>query len=174
MCVGQQIFADLTTKELWLEPMRCRYNIRSAFALLCVFLVAWCQSQATPKCPTRKISKKVDRQAVEELQRAINEGHDPWRKDPKAAAALEIMDFDPAYKGTRLSIYSLPLRAVVVKQTVAVFVHDTPDGKRSYRMTLERFRWLLPLAKNWDEMVWTPTRIEVSECASASSKKQEK
>lgn len=169
-----KLLLTFTTKELWLDPMRCRCNVRSAFTLLCVLSIAWCPSQATPKCPTRKISKKVDRQAVEELQRAINEGHDPWRKDPKAAAALEIMDFDPAYKETRLSIYSLPLRAVVVKQTVAVFVHDTADGKRSYRMTLERFRWLLPLAKNWDGMVWTPTRIEVSECPSASDKKQEK
>jgi len=36
------------------------------------------------------------------------------------------------------------------------------DGRALYRVTVQRFDWLLPIAKNTESIVWVPTSIEIS------------
>ena len=35
------------------------------------------------------------------------------------------------------------------------------DSRALYRVTVERFAWLLPIAKNTGSIVWVPTSIEM-------------
>jgi hypothetical protein len=35
------------------------------------------------------------------------------------------------------------------------------DGRATYRVTVERFEWLLPIAGDADALVWVPTTTEI-------------
>jgi hypothetical protein len=35
------------------------------------------------------------------------------------------------------------------------------DGRALYRVTVERFDWLLPFARNQESIVWVPTSTEI-------------
>jgi hypothetical protein len=35
------------------------------------------------------------------------------------------------------------------------------DGRALYRVTIERFDWLLPIAKDSESIVWVPTSTEI-------------
>jgi hypothetical protein len=41
------------------------------------------------------------------------------------------------------------------------FEWATLDGRVRYHVTVERFDWLLPIAKNVESMVWVPTSTEI-------------
>jgi hypothetical protein len=41
------------------------------------------------------------------------------------------------------------------------FEWTPPDGRATYRVTVERFDWLLPIAKDADAVVWVPTMTEI-------------
>ena len=35
------------------------------------------------------------------------------------------------------------------------------DGRATYRVTVQRFEWLLPIVKDADRVVWVPTMTEI-------------
>jgi len=43
----------------------------------------------------------------------------------------------------------------------AVYTFHSLDGQTTYRITLRRYRWLLPTAGTAHEMVWLPARTEI-------------
>jgi hypothetical protein len=43
----------------------------------------------------------------------------------------------------------------------AAFEWTPFDGRATYRVTVERFEWLLPIAKDTNGVVWVPTKTEI-------------
>jgi hypothetical protein len=104
---------------------------------------------------------RIDRRAIENLQRWVNGGHDDWCKDAREVAATELRRVAPEFSGGRLDLVSL-LGAAEKSSTQAAFTWTSIDGSASYRVTVQRFAWLKPVAGKVSNEVWVPTRIEVT------------
>jgi len=86
----------------------------------------------------------IDRARVENLQRWVSAGHADWCKDARLVAAEELWRLAPDFSGDGFELHPL---------------HD--DAGDGYRVTVERFGWLLPIAKNAESIVWVPTSSEI-------------
>jgi len=106
----------------------------------------------------------VDRAEIENLQRWVASGHEDWCKDPRLVAAEELKRIadDFARDATELNAVELEEGADDNGGAKKVAFEWTPlDGRATYRVTVERFEWLLPIAKDADAMVWVPTATEI-------------
>jgi len=113
----------------------------------------------------RVVSQRaVDRAEIENLQRWVAAGHEDWCKDARLVAAEELKRIAADYAGD-----TQELGAVEVTETAGtansarkVAFEWTPlDGRATYRVTVERFEWLLPIAQATDAVVWVPTMAEI-------------
>jgi len=107
------------------------------------------------------LKTKLDRHKIENLQRWVSAGHEEWCKDARLVAMDELRRVAPAFAGNEADMEALPLDAEQASENRAVFVWTSPDGKASYRVTVERFEWLLPIAGEADSIVWVPTHAEI-------------
>jgi hypothetical protein len=107
------------------------------------------------------VSRGVDRAKVETLQRWVNAGHEEWCKDARLVAMDEMKRLAPAFAGSAGDLEALPLDTESADAERAVFVWSSPDGTSTYRVTVERFGWLLQLAGEPNSIVWVPTHAEV-------------
>ena len=105
-------------------------------------------------------SRVVDRVKIENLQRWVNAGHDEWCKDARLVAMDELRRVAPVFAGDAADLEALPLDEEVASENHAVFGWASPDGRATYRVTVERFDWLLPVAGDADSIVWVPTHVE--------------
>jgi hypothetical protein len=103
----------------------------------------------------------VDRAKVETLQRWVNAGHEEWCKDARLVAIDEMKRVTPTFAGGATDLEALPLDTDSEDVGRAVFVWSPPDGSATYRITVERFDWLLPLAGEVNSIVWVPTHAEI-------------
>jgi hypothetical protein len=108
-----------------------------------------------------QLKPEVDRHKIENLQRWVSAGHEEWCKDARLVAMDELRRVAPAFAGNSDDMEALPLDAESASDNRAVFVWTSPDGKASYRLTVERFAWLLPIAGEADSIVWVPTHAEL-------------
>jgi hypothetical protein len=107
------------------------------------------------------VRPELDRHKIENLQRWVTAGHEEWCKDARLVAMDELRRVAPAFAGNSADLDALPLDTELALDNRAVFVWSSPDGKASYRVTVERFGWLLPIAGDADAIVWVPTRAEI-------------
>ena len=113
----------------------------------------------------RLVSYQVlDRPAIENLQRWVAAGHEDWCKDPRLVAAGQLRriaaDFDAG--ATELSRVESGGSAPDGGSAEKLSFEWTPlDGRATFRVTVERFAWLLPIAKQADSLVWVPTVTEI-------------
>ena len=107
------------------------------------------------------VSRSVDRVKIENLQRWVSSGHEEWCKDARLVAMDELRRVAPAFVDNSADLEVLPLDAEATSAEHAVFVWTSPDGRATYRVTVERFSWLLPIAGETDSIVWVPTHAEV-------------
>ncbi|HLZ13608.1 MAG TPA: hypothetical protein VKP58_13560 [Candidatus Acidoferrum sp.] len=107
------------------------------------------------------VRPEMDRHKIENLQRWVSAGHEEWCKDARLVAMDELRRVAPAFAGNSNDMESLPLDTESASENRAVFVWTSPDGKASYRVTVERFAWLLPIAGEADAIVWVPTHAEI-------------
>jgi hypothetical protein len=114
---------------------------------------------AEPKEHRAVYNFSVERAKIEDLQRWVNAGHDSWCREPQLVAAvslrrvlLESGDFDLA---------SLPLEVEHSQKTSAVYIFHSLDGNTTYRVTVRRYHWLLPVAGNLRKMIWVPEHAEI-------------
>jgi hypothetical protein len=107
------------------------------------------------------MSLSVDRAKVETLQRWVNAGHEEWCKDARLVAMDEMKRAAPAFAGGAADLEALPLDTDSEDAGRVVFVWSSPDGRATYRITVERFDWLLPIAGEVNSIVWVPTHAEV-------------
>ena len=104
---------------------------------------------------------ELDRHKIENLHRWVSAGHEEWCKDARLVAMDELRRVAPPFAGNEADVEALPLDTELASDNRAVFVWTSPDGKASYRMTVERFGWLLPIAGDADGIVWVPTHAEI-------------
>ena len=90
--------------------------------------------------------RTINRAEVENLQRWVSSGHADWCKDARLVAAEELWRLAPEYSGDGFELNT------VGAETIA------NDGNR---VTVERFDWLLPIARDTEAIVWVPTSTEI-------------
>jgi hypothetical protein len=106
----------------------------------------------------------VDRAEIENLQRWVAAGHEDWCKDPRLVAAEELkrMAADFADDATEMNVVNLSEDSYGSAGAKKVAFEWTPlDGRATYRVTVERLEWLLPIAKDVNAAVWVPTMTEI-------------
>jgi hypothetical protein len=102
----------------------------------------------------------VDRARVENLQRWVDAGHDPWCRDPQSVAAMALRRLAPEFSNYDFELASLTTGNEKVSPTQAVYTFHSIDGHTSYRITLRRFRWQTKTASSPNERIWIPVRSE--------------
>jgi hypothetical protein len=101
----------------------------------------------------------VDRAVVQNLQRWVNAGHDPWCRDPQLVAAAALRRVSPEFSDYELA--SLILELERSQKTKAIYTFHSVDGRTIYRITLRRYLWLLPISGSLQQMIWVPERAEI-------------
>ena len=104
--------------------------------------------------------RAVDRVAVENLQRWVAAGHEDWCKDPRLVAANELTRITPDFGGDAVKVSTDDLKEIPHEKKMT-FSWAPLDGRAIYRITVERFDWLLPIAKDTNGIVWVPTVVEI-------------
>jgi hypothetical protein len=114
-------------------------------------------SQIQPKEHRVVLNFPLDHAQAEDLQRWVNAGHDPWCRDPQlvAASALtrvssQFSEYEPA-----------SLQLETSEKTKAVYSFHSLDGQTTYRITLRRYRFLLPTAGSLQRIIWIPETAEI-------------
>jgi len=151
------------------KEMRKIAGVVCSASLVIVLAGAMCVAPvaATAKSgdETRVVSyRAVDRAEVENLQRWVAAGHEDWCKDARLVAAEELKrlaaDFvDDASELTTVNIGESSGDSNGAKKMA--FEWTPLDGRATYRVTVERFEWLLPIAGDADAVVWVPTTTEI-------------
>jgi hypothetical protein len=116
-------------------------------------------TQPQPKEHRAVFNLPVDRAKVRDLQRWVNAGHDTWCRDPHLVAEASLRRISPD-----LALYesaSLPLERETSQKTRTVYVFHSLDGRSTYRITLRRYRFLLPEAGAIRQIIWIPESAEI-------------
>jgi len=103
----------------------------------------------------------LDRAEIENLQRWVAAGHEAWCKDARLVASEQLKRFAPDYEGDASELSATDPDALTEGANEVSFEWTAPDGRATYRVTVERFEWLLPIAKSEDAIVWIPTATEI-------------
>ena len=104
--------------------------------------------------------RAIDRPEVENLQRWVSAGHADWCKDARLVAAEELKRVAAEYSDEAQELDAVEDQDLSSGNR-ATFEWATFDGRVAYRVTVERFEWLLPIARNVESMVWVPTNTEI-------------
>ena len=104
--------------------------------------------------------RAIDRAEAENLQRWVSAGHADWCKDPRLVAAEELKRVAAEYSDEGFELHAVVDQDLSNRNRVTI-EWATVDGRVAYRVTVERFEWLLPIAKNVESMVWVPTSTEI-------------
>jgi hypothetical protein len=108
-----------------------------------------------------EVSRDLNRVKIENLQRWVSSGHEEWCKDARLVALDELRRVAPMFAGDSADLEALPLDAESESAQRAVFVWNSPDDRATYRVTVERFAWLLPIAGDANAIVWVPTHAQI-------------
>jgi hypothetical protein len=106
----------------------------------------------------------LDRAEIENLQRWVASGHEAWCKDPRLVAAADLRRIAANFADGAAELNQLGPAAAGGNgsRKKLAFEWTPPDGRATYRVTVERFDWLLPIAKDADGVVWVPTITEIT------------
>ncbi len=105
--------------------------------------------------------RHINQADVENLQRWVSSGHADWCKDARLVAAEELWRLAPEYSGDGFELNAISAEPVASGGNRVTFEWTPRDGRALYRVTVERFDWLLPIAKNSESIVWMPTSTEI-------------
>jgi hypothetical protein len=111
--------------------------------------------------PRVLVCPALGRAEIENLQRWVTAGHESGSKDARLVAARALAQMAPDFTGDAMQLEAADPIADGSGVTRATFAWAPLDGGRLYRVTVERFPWLLPIAKDTEGIVWVPTRIEI-------------
>jgi hypothetical protein len=76
-------------------------------------------------------------------------------------AAEELWRLAPEYSGDGFELNAIGAESIANGSKRVTFEWAPLDGRALYRVTVERFDWLLPIAKDTEAIVWVPTSTEV-------------
>jgi hypothetical protein len=105
--------------------------------------------------------RTINRAEVENLQRWVSSGHADWCKDARLVAAEELWRLAPEYSGDGLELNAISDQTIANGGDRVTFEWASMDGRAVYRVTVERFDWLLPIASDTEAIVWVPTSTEI-------------
>jgi hypothetical protein len=129
-------------------------------------LILWTLGAATIQIATAQTREhrevrnfSMDRAHIETLQRWVNSGHDAWCRDPQLVASAAVRLVSPQF--SEFEPASFPVEGEHSRVTKAIYTYHSLDGRTTYRIALRRFRWLLPTAGTFRQMIWVPERAEI-------------
>jgi hypothetical protein len=67
----------------------------------------------------------------------------------------------PEYSGDGFELNTVGADPIASDGNRVTFEWAPMDGRALYRVTVERFDWLLPIARDTETMVWVPTSTEI-------------
>jgi hypothetical protein len=105
--------------------------------------------------------RTINRAEVENLQRWVSSGHADWCKDARLVAAEELWRLAPEYSGDGFELNAIGVETTGNGGNRVTFEWTPMDGRALYRVTVERFDWLLPIARDAEAIVWVPTSAEI-------------
>jgi hypothetical protein len=105
--------------------------------------------------------RTVNRAEVENLQRWVSSGHADWCKDARLVAAEELWRLAPEYSGDGFELNTISDQTIANGGDRVTFEWAAMNGRMLYRVTVERFDWLLPIARDTEAIVWVPTSTEI-------------
>jgi hypothetical protein len=115
--------------------------------------------QIQPKEHRVVVNFPIDRAKAEDLQRWVNDGHDPWCRDPQLAAAAALRRVSSRFSEYELASLSVELESS--EKTKAIYTFHSLDGRTTYRITLRRYRFLLRSAGSLHRIIWIPETAEI-------------
>lgn len=102
-----------------------------------------------------------DRVAIENLQRWVNGGHDTWCRIPQMVASAELRRISSEYPGDQIELTEVPAGNGAANPNRIVYTWTTLDGSTTYRVAVERYSWLLPIAGKTESIIWVPAHVEI-------------
>ena len=105
--------------------------------------------------------RNINRSEVENLQRWVSSGHADWCKDARLVAAEGLWRLAAEYSGDGFELNAISAEPIANDGNRVTFEWAPMDGRALYRVTVERFDWLLPIAKDSESLVWVPTSTEI-------------
>jgi len=105
--------------------------------------------------------RNINRSEVENLQRWVSSGHADWCKDARLVAAEELWRLAAEYSGDGFDLNAISAEPIANGGNRVTYEWAPMDGRALYRVTVERFDWLLPIAKDSESIVWVPTSTEI-------------
>jgi hypothetical protein len=116
-------------------------------------------AQIRPKEHRTVFNFPFDRLQAEDLQRWVNAGHDPWCRDPQLVAVAALGRLSSQFADAELA--SFPLEQENSDNFKAVYTYHSLDGRFTYRITLRRYRFLIPTAGTLRQTIWLPETAEI-------------
>jgi hypothetical protein len=107
-------------------------------------------------CKTLAVTRPTRSQVIE-LQKLVNNGHEPWWLDANAVAAQEVLKRENTAK-EHYDVYGVPLTELRKTTQSALLEYST--GSKSYRIRLYRPKWLLTISNEWKNTIWLVDAIE--------------
>jgi hypothetical protein len=113
-------------------------------------------------CRTKKIDIKISRRMLVQQERAEEGGHQPWRSDAKAVARLGVVQADRRMRPAEID--GLQGHIVLESKMKTIFLFESSARKKSYRVTVQRFRIYMPDSHKPTTTVWWTTKVVVTDC----------
>jgi len=112
---------------------------------------------------TRVLSYRAqDRAEIENLQRWVAAGHEDWCKDARLVAAEELKRLAADFADDAAALTAANTGESFDGGAKKLTFEWTPlDARATYRVTVARFEWLLPIAGDAEAVVWVPTATEI-------------
>ena len=76
-------------------------------------------------------------------------------------AAEELWRLAPEYSGDGFELNTVGAETIANDGNRVTFEWAAMNGRVLYRVTVERFDWLLPIARDTEAIVWVPTSTEI-------------
>jgi hypothetical protein len=113
-------------------------------------------------CSTRKVVHKPNPKEVAEIERAVAEGHQPWRNDVQNVARATPAQDDPALDIHKVD--EMECSTIRKSETKAILLFSAHGLRDSYRITLKRLRWKNPATGENQWTAWWPTETLITHC----------
>lgn len=145
--------------------LNSNYEWTKVHAYLGVAVMFLMPTNIAAQCRTVSFPQKTSRHAVEDFQKWINEGHEPWRLDEAdVVASGGLSGFHEEHKYLPVPKWFSP-RKVKQKPHRVIFAFDSMTQGFSYKVTVRKFDWLLPVAKKFEWISWYVTEVDLVDCS---------
>lgn len=139
------------------ETSQARYNSRAMRTLTIATLVCALTAGAfaAGPCKSGTDHRTLKQTSIQNTQKKVNLGADPWRFDPKETAAREVESLDSSQKAATVKP---ALKQVKGDERTSVMTYAAPD--RTYEITMKKPEWLLPYSGIYKTMMWVVTDVK--------------